>query len=81
MLTEATWSPLVAYFLCEVIVMKFSDHLDDNTKKAMYKKCKEKQKKPPPKKEEKLSFRELERMMGKYNPTYERGRGGAIRRK
>jgi hypothetical protein len=61
--------------------MKFSDHVDSDTKKAMYKEASRgQQKKPPPKKEEKLSFKDLERMMGKYDAKYER-RGGAIRRK
>lgn len=56
--------------------MKINDHISTDTKREMYKKTKKRRRRN----KEKLSFNDIERLMGKYMDTYER-RGGSIRKK
>lgn len=55
--------------------MKISDHLNDNTKKELQKKAKRRRRK-----KEKLSFKDIENLMGVHRDRYGRGPGGAIKR-
>ncbi|HLN89025.1 MAG TPA: hypothetical protein VK253_03065 [Candidatus Binatia bacterium] len=57
--------------------MKIGDVLSGDTKKAIYNKTKKRRKK----KKEKLSFKDIENLMGVHRDRYERGRGGALKRK
>jgi len=57
--------------------MKISDHLDADTKKRMYKKSKRRKRRN----KENLSFKDIEGLMGVHRDRYERGPGGAMRRK
>lgn len=62
--------------------MKIADHLSKEQKQKLnkVKSPKKKTSKPKQKKKEKLSFRDIEELMGTRRDTYER-RNGAVRRK
>lgn len=75
------------YFAKKGDVMKFADHLSKEQKQQLdkIKSPKKKRKgkvqyKPRSNKKEKLSFRDIEELMGTRRDTYER-RNGAVRRK